>query len=177
MEMTKALAAVFAVGFLSYASIGAAGPHGHGGPGGPGGPGMHFGPGPGHHAGPAHRPAPRPAPPPHHRHGPRHNAAEDVVVGAAVIGLGLGLASAIDNATQPSTTTYVVPSQPTYVPPGYVVSPAPVTVAPAPSVVYQAPAATPAPSGNVMYWCQASRNFYPYVTDCTSGWEVKVMPK
>lgn len=172
MEMTKALAAFFAVGLLSYASIGTAGPHG------PGAPGVHFGPGPGHHAAPVHRPAPRPAPPPPHRgHGPRHHVVEDVVVGAAVIGLGLGLAGAIDNATRPSTTTYVVPSQPTYVPPGYVVSPAPVTVAPAPSVVYQAPTTTAVPSGNVMYWCQASSNFYPYVTECTSGWEVKVMPR
>jgi hypothetical protein len=61
---------------------------------------------------------------------------------------------------------YVVPNPAPFVPPGYAPPPAPVVVTPA------APA--PAPSGTTMYWCQASRNFYPYVTECTSGWEPRI---
>lgn len=142
--------------------------------GGPG-PGFRPGPGPGG-PGPGFRPGPGPRP-------PRHHWGADVLGGALAIGLGLGVAGAIANSvsTPPPTTVYVPPT-PTYVPPNYIVPSAPVVVSPpavvAPHVVV-APPVTVTPSvgsGNVMYWCQASKNFYPYVTECPSGWQATTVP-
>lgn len=154
-------------------------------PGGPGhgGPGFRPGSPPG---GPGFRPAP---PPRYHHGGPWRHFGRDVLGGALTLGLGLGVAGAISNALSP---TYVAPS---YVPPAYPVTAAvptytapvvaPVVTAPTviPAPVVTAPVAapapvvvSPAPSGNTMYWCQASKNFYPFVTECSSGWEVRIMP-
>ncbi|WP_418837501.1 hypothetical protein [Parasutterella excrementihominis] len=164
----------------------------------PGGPG--FGPGPGFR-GPGWG---GPPPPPRHHHNRWHDFGRDVLGGTLVLGLGLGLANAITNATTPTYTapTYVAPSYvaPTYAAPTYtlptytapvvtapVVS-APVVTAPAVTApvvtapvvaapVVTAPVVTAATiPGKTMYWCQASKNFYPYVTECTSGWEARVMP-
>lgn len=116
-----------------------------------------------HHGGPGRGPAP---------HGHHHDRVHNVIGGALVLGLGLGLASAISEASKPTVPT--TPSYPVYIPPGYMTSTqsfgevsASTTV---PSVVVQ----TPVTSGSqTMYWCQASKNFYPYVTECSSGWELK----
>lgn len=162
--------------FLLTASLADARP---GGPG-PGAPGFRPGPPPG---GPGFRPAPPPRP----HHGPWRHFGRDVLGGALTLGLGLGMAGAISNALSP---TYVAPS---YVPPAYPVTAAvptytapvvaPVvaapTVIPAPVVtapVVTAPVVAPETTGNTMYWCQASKNFYPFVTECSSGWEVRIMP-
>lgn len=158
-----------------------------------GGPG--FGPGPGFR-GPGWG---GPPPPRYHHHNRWHDFGRDVLGGTLVLGLGMGLANVITNATTPTYTapTYVAPSYvaPTYAAPTYtlptytapvVTAPvvtAPVVTAPvvtAPVVaapVVTAPVVTSAAiPGKTMYWCQASKNFYPYVTECTSGWEARVMP-
>lgn len=137
----------------------------------PGGPGM-FRPGPRPNFG-------RPPPPPryHHHYGWNHFG-RDVVGGALILGLGLGVANAIGNATAPSYT--YVPPVSTYVPPNYYVQPAPsIVVTPPTTIVTPAPtvsAPAVSPSGTTMYWCQASKNFFPYVTECPGGWEPKIMP-
>lgn len=120
-----------------------------------------------------------PPPPPRHHHNRWHDFGRDVLGGTLVLGLGLGLANAITNATTPTYTapTYVAPSYvaPTYAAPTYTLPTytAPVVTAP----VVSAPVVTAATiPGKTMYWCQASKNFYPYVTECTSGWEARVMP-
>ncbi|MEI7612069.1 MAG: hypothetical protein WCK63_04115 [Betaproteobacteria bacterium] len=74
-----------------------------------------------------------------------------------------------------------------YYPPPY--SPAyypPVVVAPAPAPVYiQQPTAPAAPApvapviaepANFWYFCAASKNYYPYVSECPGGWK-KVSPQ
>lgn len=129
----------------------------------PGGPG--FGPGPSFR-GPGWG---GPPPPPRHHHNRWHDFGRDVLGGTLVLGLGLGLANAITNATTPTYTA------PTYVAPSYV---APTYAAPTYTLpTYTAPVVTAATiPGKTMYWCQASKNFYPYVTECTSGWEARVMP-
>lgn len=60
----------------------------------------------------------RTAPPPRHHHNRWHDFGRDVLGGTLVLGLGLGLANAITNATTPTYTapTYVAPS---YVAPTY----------------------------------------------------------
>lgn len=144
----------------------------------PGGPG--FGPGPGFR-GPGWG---GPPPPPRHHHNRWHDFGRDVLGGTLVLGLGLGLANAITNATTP---TYTLPTYTAPVVTAPVVS-APVVTAPAVTApvvtapvvaapVVTAPVVTAATiPGKTMYWCQASKNFYPYVTECTSGWEARVMP-
>lgn len=138
-----------------------------------GGPG--FGPGPGFR-GPGWG---GPPPPRYHHHNRWHDFGRDVLGGTLVLGLGMGLANAITNATTPTYTapTYVAPSYvaPTYTAP---VVTAPVVTAPVVAApVVTAPVVTSAAiPGKTMYWCQASKNFYPYVTECTSGWEARVMP-
>lgn len=151
-------------------------------PGGPGFGGPGFGgprPGPGWGA---------PPPPPRSSW---HNFGRDVLGGTLILGLGLGLANAIDNATTPTYVppTYVAPTYavPTYTVPTYT---APVVAAPAVSAPIVAAPVVTAPvtaapivptspvvaSGKTMYWCQSSKNFYPFVTECPSGWEVQTMP-
>jgi hypothetical protein len=115
-------------------------------PGGPGDPGP-GGPGPGgHHGG---------------------HWAGDALGGAVALGLGIGVASLLTRpAPAPAPApVYVVPNPAPFVPPGYAPPPAPVVVTPV----------APAPAGTTMYWCQASRNFYPYVTECSSGWEPRIV--
>ena len=138
-----------------------------------GGPG--FGPGPGFR-GPGWG---GPPPPRYHNHNRWHDFGRDVLGGTLVLGLGMGLANAITNATTPTYTapTYVAPSYvaPTYAAPTYTLPTytAPVVTAPVVTAPVVTSAAIP---GKTMYWCQASKNFYPYVTECTSGWEARVMP-
>lgn len=125
-----------------------------------------------------------PPPPRYHHHNRWHDFGRDVLGGTLVLGLGMGLANAITNATTPTYTapTYTLPTYTAPVVTAPVVT-APVVTAPvvtAPVVaapVVTAPVVTSAAiPGKTMYWCQASKNFYPYVTECTSGWEARVMP-
>lgn len=140
-----------------------------------GGPGFGPGPGPGFR-GPGWG---GPPPPRYHHHNRWHDFGRDVLGGTLVLGLGMGLANAITNATTPTYTapTYVAPSYvaPTYAAPTYTLPTytAPVVTAPVVTAPVVTSAAIP---GKTMYWCQASKNFYPYVTECTSGWEARVMP-
>ena len=140
-----------------------------------GGPGFGPGPGPGFR-GPGWG---GPPPPRYHHQNRWHDFGRDVLGGTLVLGLGMGLANAITNATTPTYTapTYVAPSYvaPTYAAPTYTLPTytAPVVTAPVVTAPVVTSAAIP---GKTMYWCQASKNFYPYVTECTSGWEARVMP-
>lgn len=87
--------------------------------------------------------------PPRHHHNRWHDFGRDVLGGTLVLGLGLGLANAITNATTPTYTapTYVAPSYvaPTYAAPTYTLPTytAPVVTAPVVSApVVTAPAVT-----------------------------------
>lgn len=169
-NLWKAIVPVLTASLVAVSAVSIAAPP----PPPPGGIGFR-GPGPRGPRGPGFRPGFRPGPPPprYHHH---HHYWGDVLGGAMVLGLGWGLANAL---TSPTYVTPTVPVAP-YVPPNYIVTPYPNVVPVAPTVVVP-PASvittTPAPSGNVMYWCEASKNFYPYVTQCTSGWETRIMPK
>jgi len=132
---------------------------------------------PGHRPGwgpPGPRPwGPRPwgPPPPRYHH---HDWVGGVVGGALALGLGLGIANVITNAATPRTQYVPTPVPPPNYP-AYTYSAPTVTYAPSqPSVVTTVP--DPLPSKGVMYWCQASKNFYPYVTTCESGWQVTKAP-
>ena len=71
------------------------------------------------------------------------------------------------------------PFSPWYYPPPYYYSP-PVIIERTPQVyIEQAPAVPPSPSpaqSNYWYYCDASRTYYPYVSECPGGWQ-RVVPQ
>lgn len=69
------------------------------------------------------------------------------------------------------------PFSPWYYPSPYYYSP-PVIIEPAPQVyIEQAPVVPPASmQSNYWYYCDASRTYYPYVTECPGGWQ-RVVPQ
>lgn len=75
----------------------------------------------------------------------------------------------------------VYPYPDPYVPPVVVVPQAPqqAPVVVAPQAPPPAPQASPSQPAQTQYWyyCDASKNYYPYVTTCATGWKpVPVMP-
>ncbi len=156
-----ALAFAFVCGEISYARPPLPPPGGHGFR-----PGPSFRPGHGFGPGPVHR-------------SPWRHFGRDVLGGTLAIGLGLGLANAITNAAAPYNNSYY--TAPSYVPPVYPVSP----VISTPVVTTPLVATSPVPTvtvpsvsvpGKMAYWCQATQSFFPMVTECSSGWEAKLLP-
>lgn len=75
------------------------------------------------------------------------------------------------------------PPAPYYYPPYYPAYSPPVVITQEPSPVYVQQPAAPAPAApsinepvNFWYFCTASKNYYPYVTECPGGWK-KVSPQ
>lgn len=106
----------------------------------------------------------------------------DVLEGTLILGLGLGMAGAVSNALSPSPNT--MPSPRPAEPTGWIRSGGIYVAAPVPPVVYNrqpsgpvalppavAPGVATIPSeSSVKFWCDATKSFYPQVTECPSGW-------
>jgi len=68
-------------------------------------------------------------------------------------------------------TAPVYPYPDPYTPPVVVQAP-PVVQTPPPAVVAAPPAVAPAPEpAQVWYYCKAKKQYYPYVTECPTGWK------
>ena len=93
---------------------------------------------------------------------------------ALVFGAGLALSAAPANARVFVRVgiggPYYYGGYPYYYPPPVVYAPPPVVYAP--PVVYQQPAPPPAvaPQAQTWYYCDNPQGYYPYVSQCGTGW-------
>ncbi len=83
----------------------------------------------------------------------------------------LGLVLGIALLTIPAyARVFVSVGIPLYVPPPVVVAPPPVVYAPPPVVYSPPPAPVVAPQAQTWYYCDNPAGYYPYVSNCSTGW-------